>query len=49
MITIDITEETKRYSDMADLLRHIADLIERGYTSGYHPSWDLSGEQETEN
>lgn len=39
MITINITEEVNNHLEMADTLRYIADLLERGYTSGYAPNW----------
>jgi len=28
-------------ADAADVLRHVAGLIDEGYTSGYHPRWWL--------
>lgn len=38
---IEITQQVKDESEMADLLKRIAELIEEGYTSGYHPHWTL--------
>ena len=38
---IEISETTKKDYDMADLLRHIAGMIDEGYTSGYDPTWNL--------
>lgn len=47
MRSIEIFEEVSNDYEMVDLLRHIADQIEReGYTSGYHPGWELQGEIE---
>jgi hypothetical protein len=40
-VRITITETTADTSDMIDLLRHVADLIEQGYTSGFHPGWSM--------
>lgn len=48
MLSIEITEETKTVSDMSDLLRRIADMLEEGYTRGYGPDFNLSGEEEEE-
>jgi hypothetical protein len=49
MIYIDITESTNTKIDMADTLRRIAKMIEDGNTSGYYPTWELTGEEEPEN
>jgi hypothetical protein len=44
-ITIQIDEEVHTFQEMADLLRHIADDIEkRGVSSGYCPNWQLNGD-----
>lgn len=40
MKTISIFEK-KSVEDMPELLRHIADQIEQGMTSGYYPGWEL--------
>lgn len=48
MITIKITEEVSSYSSMADVLRRIADLIDSGFTAGYDPDFQLTGEEEKE-
>jgi GH18 family chitinase len=48
MIKIEITEETNDAQGMADLLREIAGMVEKGFTSGYYPHWQLSGEEEQE-
>lgn len=45
MITITITEETYTKQDMVYVLERIKMLIEEGYTSGYGPAWQLSGEE----
>jgi hypothetical protein len=44
MLSISIPTEFSNKSDLAYALRHIADLIEEGYTSG--GDWDLTGEEE---
>lgn len=49
MITIEITEDVSTKQDMVYLLEHIAKMIEEGYTSGYYPTWALSGEESLEN
>ena len=36
---IEIYDEADSEDEMADLLRHIADMVEDGYTSGYYPGW----------
>lgn len=46
MITIEIDEEQGTHTDMAYLLRHIADLIDKGSTKGFSPNWELKGEEE---
>ena len=33
-------------SEVADTIRHVAGLIEEGYTSGINPTWTLSTEHE---
>lgn len=48
MLSIEITEETRTADDMAGLLRRIADMLEEGYTSGFGPDFNLSGEEEAE-
>lgn len=45
MVTITI-DEADNNSEMADKLRHIADLIDEGYSSGAYPDWQLTGEQQ---
>jgi hypothetical protein len=40
-MTINIYEEVETESELVDLLRRIAELAEEGYTSGYHPGWEL--------
>lgn len=44
MIKIEISEEVSSKSDLVELLNEIATKLESGYTSGYHPHWDLSGD-----
>ena len=41
MISINITEEKNTPEEMVETLRHIANQIEQGYTSGYYPTWEL--------
>jgi hypothetical protein len=48
MITIEISEKVENTNDMVDLLRSIANLVEEGYTSGFSPDWNLSGEDSEE-
>lgn len=48
MVTIKIHQQEDSANDMAHCLRHIAKLIEEGYTSGCGPSWELEGEDEPE-
>ena len=31
---------------MADALRHIADLLDQGYTSGHYPTWEIKIEED---
>ena len=42
MITIAITETAEDGYEMAERLRRIADLLDQGFTSGYHPGWSIS-------
>lgn len=42
MITIEITEEVGSNDELVRMLIHIADLIEKGYTSGYDPTWYIN-------
>lgn len=39
------TAECEDAEDLPDLLRHVADLIEQGYTSGDFPTWDIEDEE----
>jgi hypothetical protein len=39
-------EEVTTSDEMAELLRTIADMVEKGFTSGYYPTWDLEGFEE---
>lgn len=48
MISISISEETTTYDGMADVLTDIAYKINRGYKSGYNPTWSLDGYEEIE-
>jgi hypothetical protein len=40
-MTINIYEQVENECSLVDLLRRIAELIEQGYTSGYHPDCEL--------
>lgn len=40
-VTLWIREDNVEGMDMAEALRHAADLLERGYTSGHYPTWEL--------
>lgn len=42
MITIEITEKVGSNNNLVIMLRHIADLIEQGNTSGYDPTWTIN-------
>ena len=44
MVKIVISESAETVNDMAFTLRHIADLIEKGNTSGYSPTWAIKGD-----
>lgn len=44
MIGIIIHEEVEDTEAVVDLLNHIATKVKEGYTSGYHPGWELKGE-----
>lgn len=46
MIGIEITEEVESVEEMVDLLNTIATKVKEGYTSGYYPHWELTGEEE---
>ena len=42
MFKINIQHETSSPEQMVETLRHIANQIEEGYTSGYYPTWDMT-------
>jgi hypothetical protein len=42
MITLEVFENADSETDTVELLRHIVNLIEEGYTSGYDPEWTLT-------
>jgi hypothetical protein len=42
MITIEITEEVGSNDEVVTMLRHIANLIEQGNTSGFYPTWTIN-------
>lgn len=41
MIKINIKAEVTSNSEMADVLRNVANLIDEGYISGFNPTWEL--------
>lgn len=41
MYKIIINEEKETESDIADLLREIADSIDKGNNIGFYPHWEL--------
>lgn len=41
MLTVRILEEFKSAEAAADALRHIAGLLDDGFTSGHYPGWEL--------
>lgn len=45
-ITIKIHESVASADDMADLLDNVADQIRAGMTRGFHPGWELDGNEE---
>lgn len=42
---IIIKEEKETESDIADLLRYIADEIDKGNNRGYTPNWEIDNEK----
>ena len=40
-VTVWIREDNLDGQDMAEALRHIADLLDQGYTSGHYPTWEI--------
>lgn len=47
MIKIDI-EEVETKGELVAVLDIIKEQVQKGYTSGVYPTWDLSGEEERE-
>jgi hypothetical protein len=45
-VQITIPQDTQNAETLADTLRHIADLLNKGYTSGNYPTWEMTGEEE---
>lgn len=41
-------EDCDSAADVADRLRHVATLLEQGYTSGYHPYWEVDAPEDAE-
>lgn len=46
MLSIKIHETVRMPDDMANLLEHIAGLVRDGTIRGYHPGWELDGQEE---
>lgn len=44
-LSLTISEDFDTADELLEALEHIAALISDGYTSGYHPGWQLSGEE----
>ena len=40
-VTAWIREDNLDGHDMAEALRHIANLLDEGYTSGHYPTWEI--------
>jgi hypothetical protein len=40
-MNINILEEVTTISEMVELLKHIAQKVDEGYTSGYYPHWSV--------
>jgi hypothetical protein len=49
MITLEVFENTNSETDTVELLRHIVNLIEEGYTLGFDPEWKLSNNSNSNN
>lgn len=45
MINIKM-EEVSNVSELAEQLSYIATQVNKGFTSGYHPYWEIVGEPE---
>lgn len=43
-VEITLPPEDDTPGGVAETLRQIADLIDQGFTSGYHPAWNLNKE-----
>jgi len=46
--TITINEQVETTTEMVNLLRHISNQIEEGYTRGYYPTWEIKSIVEEE-
>ena len=46
MITISISEEVENMDDLSMMLQHIADMVDKGYTIGFTPNYEVFGEEE---
>ena len=46
MLEITTNEEVRTAEGMAVVLERVLELIRGGYTSGFEPSWQLTGDEE---
>lgn len=47
MIRIKITDEVESIGDLIQLLEEIKRMLALGYTCGYYPCWEITGEEST--
>ena len=40
-ISLELDPDTTHDFEIAEAVRNIADLIDRGFTSGYDPTWNM--------
>lgn len=45
---IFINDGVETNADLAEQLRHIASLIDQGYTSGQNPGWEIEEDEDDE-
>jgi hypothetical protein len=44
VLYIEISSSCESKEEMSEMLRHIAELIEKGFTSGFQPTWNIKDE-----
>jgi hypothetical protein len=49
IMLITINQDVNDTSELSDLLKHIAGLVDEGYTSGHTPSWLIINNSEDKN